>query len=268
MSQLLRSLFAVVSTVWAVLSTPGCASTVLPKPEYRLLAGGAFPFADWEALLQRHVSEEGRVAYAAIDRRDVETLYARIAGSSPANRPEQYPSDSARKAYYLNTYNVLVWKGVLDHLTETFSVGQSKAQFFYLTKYMIGGESLSLYTLENDIVRARFKDPRVHMALNCASVGCPRLSRTAYVPDRVEEQLEQDARRFVAEPRNVQYLPDTGRVRLSAIFDWYQADFGGSHAGVLSWINRYRDAAQQIPLSAQVDVIPYDWSLNRQPASR
>lgn len=268
MTQLLRSLLPAVSTVWAVLSAPGCATTVLPKPEYRLLAGGAFPFADWEALLQRHVDAEGRVAYPAVDRRDVETLYARIAGSSPANHPEQYPNDSARKAYYLNAYNVLVWKGVLDHLSDTFSVAQSKAQFFYLTKYLIGGEPMSLYTLENEIVRARFKDPRVHMALNCASTGCPRLSRSAYVPERVDEQLEQDARLFVKEPRNVQYLPDTGHVRLSAIFDWYQADFGGSHASVLAWINRYRDAAAQIPLSAQVDVIPYDWSLNRQPGGR
>jgi len=268
MSQLLRSFLATASVVWAVLATPGCASTVLPRPEYRLLAGGVFPFADWEALLQRHVDDQGRVAYAAIDRRDVETLYARIAGSSPANHPEQYPADSARKAYYLNAYNVLVWKGVLDHLSDTYSVGQNKAQFFYLTKYLVGGEPLSLYSLENDIVRARFKDPRVHMALNCASGGCPRLNRTAYVPEHVEEQLDQDARRFVAEPRNVQYQADVGRVRLSAIFDWYQADFGGSHASVLAWINRYRDAAQQIPLSAKIEVVPYDWSLNRQPGSR
>lgn len=254
--------------VAAGISFLGCTTTVLPKAEFAAASSGSSPAAAWDELLKRHVDDDGRVAYDEVDRSQVERLYAALARSSPANQPERYPTPAAREAYYLNTYNVLVWKGVLDRLSGQFSVGQEKARFFYLTKYVVGGEAMSLYHLENAVLRSRFQDPRIHMALNCASAGCPKLSRDAYLPELLDEQLDRETRRFVSEARNVAYDDTSRRLHLSSIFDWYRADFGDGEQAVIAWINRYRAESDRIPATAQIEYVPYDWSLNRRSAPR
>jgi hypothetical protein len=254
--------------VGASLSFLSCATTILPKAEFSAASPGPFPAAEWDQLLKRHVDDHGRVAYDEVDRSQVERLYAAIAASGPINHPELYSTPAAREAYYLNAYNVLVWKGVLDRLPGQFSVGQEKARFFYLTRYVVGGEAMSLYHLENAVLRSTFHDPRIHMALNCASAGCPKLSRDAYLPERLDEQLDRDTRRFVSETRNVAYDDKAKRLRLSSIFDWYRADFGDSPQAVIAWINRYRTDSEKMPATAQIEYVPYDWSLNRRSAPR
>lgn len=254
----------VISTALSFLT---CATTILPPAEVSEERRGPFPAAEWDMLLQRHVDSDGRVAYDEIDRFQVERIYAAIAGSSPANHPERYPTQAAREAYYLNTYNALVWKGVLDRLSSQFSVGKEKARFFYLTRYVVGGEAMSLYHLENAVLRSNFHDPRIHMALNCASAGCPKLSREAYLPERLDEQLDRDTRHFVSEARNVAYDQRSMRLRLSSIFNWYRADFGESPQAMIAWLNRYRAEGDKLPTTAQIEYMPYDWSLNRRSTS-
>lgn len=240
---------------------------ILPKAEFSVVNQSPFPSSEWDRLLKQHVDGDGHVTYDEVDHSQVEQIYAAIAASSPTNHPERYPTQGAREAYYLNTYNVLVWKGVLDHLSGQFSVGQEKARFFYLTKYVVGGEAMSLYHLENAVLRSTFHDPRIHMALNCASAGCPKLSREAYLPDQLNEQLDREARRFVSEARNVAYDDKSMRLRLSSIFDWYRADFGDGPQAVIAWINRYRAESDKVPMTTQIEYVPYDWSLNRRRAS-
>ena len=108
-----------------------------------------------------------------------------------------------------------------------------RAGFFFLQRVEVGGRRLSLYTLENRIVRARFDEPRIHFALNCASVGCPSLPPEAFVPERLEQQLARETARFLSEERNVAVDLDARIVRLSSIFDWYDVDFTG-------WMERLR----------------------------
>jgi hypothetical protein len=88
----------------------------------------------------------------------------------------------------------------------------------------MGGRSISLYSLENDVIRP-MGDPRVHFALNCMSVSCPRLPRTAFTADGLDRELDAAAREFVGDDRNVHFDRETRTVTLSAIFDFYTKDF-------------------------------------------
>ncbi len=150
-----------------------------------------------------------------------------------------------------------------------------KVRFFAFNRILLGGERMSLYQLENGIVRARFPEPRIHFALNCASIGCPRLPREAFDPARLDAQLEREARAFVSEPRNFEIQHEARTVWLSAIFDWYDVDFtdwvqrvsGGSEGTLLDAVARWLPPSQAAELRERtqgyrVRFRPYDWRLN------
>ena len=120
--------------IFAWLFTSACGCVVQPRPELLASAPPAFPDAEWDAMLKRYVDDVGRVDYAAVDRPRLEGLYAAVAATGPGKDPDKYPTAAAREAYYLNVYNVLVWKGVLDRLPGLRSVGQQRTRFFYLTR--------------------------------------------------------------------------------------------------------------------------------------
>ena len=84
---------------------------------------------------------------------------------------------------------MLVWKNVLDRLPKLKSVDDEKVSFFVFTKLLVGGKATNLKDLESDVIRPQFKDPRVHMALNCASAGCPELPAEAFTADKLDAQL-------------------------------------------------------------------------------
>ncbi|MEO6954021.1 MAG: DUF547 domain-containing protein [Polyangia bacterium] len=241
-----------------VSSGLACAGVVAPQKDAALTP---FPTARWNALLEKNVDTEGRVSYDRVDKAEVDKLYASIAASSPTTSAD-YPTAKAKEAYYLNAYNVLVWKNVLDRLPKLKSVDDAKLSFFVFTKFEVGGKAISLKDLESDIIRPQFKDPRVHMALNCASAGCPALPREAFTADRLDEQLDREVRKFVGEKRNVDYDAAKKVVRISKIFDWYKDDFGKEPQKVLAWINGYRAKDAQLATDSKISYIDYDWHLN------
>jgi len=130
---------------------------------------------------------------------------------------------------------------------------------------------MSLKKLEDDLVRAGFQDPRIHAALNCASVGCPRLPREAFLPETLDGQLDAAMKEFVSEERNCSVDSAAGTVTLSKIFDWFRQDFeefpqplGQGGGELIDYINRYRAAAEQIPADVKIKFASYDKTLNRQ----
>jgi len=256
--------FALVAAV-TISAAPACyGSTIKPDPNALAQAAVPFPWAAWDKLLKQHVDDKGRVDYNAIDKGELEKVFAAVAASSPKKNPDKYPTQNAQKAYYINAYNVLVWKNVLTRLPKLKNVDSEKTSFFYFTKFPIGGDDINLYDLENKIVRPQFKDARVHFALNCASGGCPQLPAEAFTPDKVDAQLSREARKFVNEKRNVDFDPATKKLKLSHIFDWYKDDFGKDPAKVIAWINNYRAADAKLPVDAKIEYVDYDWTLNDQ----
>lgn len=249
-----------------VSSAAASAEVVRPDPAAARLAKRPLPTAVWDGLLKRYVDEKGRVDYTRLaatsqDRERFEALFASVAASSPKKTPELYRGLAAQEAYYLNVYNILVWKNVLLRLPKIGRVDEEK-NFFSGTEFLVGGEAMSLDVLEKRIIRPTFDDPRVHMALNCASGGCPVLPREAFTAERLSAELDREARRFCSEPRNVRIDSAAQRIALSRIFDWYRDDFGGTTAAVIDWINRYRDSAAKLPQDAKVEYLDYDWTLN------
>jgi hypothetical protein len=135
----------------------------------------------------------------------------------------------------------------------------------------VAGRERTLDEIENEILRGRFRDPRIHVALVCGATSCPRLRREAYRGDRLDAQLDDQARWFVNDgSRNVVDLI-ARTVALSSIFKWFAPDFGGE-AGVRAFVARYVGWPDQAALLRQDDVpvryLDYDWTLNAQPGQR
>lgn len=241
----------------------GCFSTArVPRPAGPPLpvTRGAFPHQALDALQRKHVDGSGRVDYQglAADRLELQRYLTAVAEHSPDSDPDLFPTREEQLAYWINGYNAYVLWAVLER-PGMRSVSDEKTDFFYFTEYELGGASWSLYNLENDVIRERFSEPRIHMAVNCASAGCPELPAEAFLPEKLEAQLAREAARFCAHPDKVRVEGNV--VKVSQIFEWYAADFepGGPVEFCRKW------GREDLPSGAKVEYIPYDWALNAQP---
>lgn len=227
----------------------------------------------WSRLLEAHVKSGAdglnRVDYATFKSAGHAELKAYLAmlqslDVTVLDRPEQF-------AFWANLYNAKTVDIILDKypvrsikdislgggLVATFTGGPWKAKVL-----KVGGLDLSLDDIEHAILRVVHRDPRVHYAVNCASVGCPNLLRAAFTGATLEAQLDAGARAFVNSPRGVRI---TGRsVWASSIYDWFQADFGGNAAGVLAHVRKYAEPAllQKLEGITAIGEYGYDWRLN------
>ena len=236
----------------------------------------SFDHASWDRVLKAYVSAAGEVDYAAIKRnsKDLDQYIAQLARSSPTSRPELFPSRAARLAYWINAYNAFVTRGVVNHYP-TRSVRDLGVLygFFWRNYYTAGGVSMTLRSLENDILRKEFADPRIHFAIVCASLSCPMLARDAFTEPNVESLLDAQARRFINQRRNVNIDAQKNSVTLSRIFDWYRQDFvgSGSRRPLLDYVRRYLTPERQRSLRAlknpSIGFFDYDWAIN-DPGSR
>ena len=130
-----------------------------------------------------------------------------------------------------------------------------------LELFPLQGEKLTLNQIEHGILRPIWKDPRVHYAVNCASLGCPNLSPEAYRSDNLERLLDQGARDYINHPRGVQVQDE--ELVVSSIYEWFKADFGGTDAGVFAHLRQYaRPGLAEILGNYDSFDDAYDWSLN------
>lgn len=177
-----------------------------------------------------------------------------------------FPDDAAFAAW-ANLYNALTVQVVVqnypvdsirDIRSGLFSAGPWKRDLV-----TVEGKTLTLDNIEHDILRVRFSDPRVHYAVNCASLGCPDLQATAWTAETLDADLNQAARHYINHPRGVTVLP-SGKLRVSKIYDWYEEDFGGTASGVVQHIKQYADPelAEQLSQNTVIANYVYDWSLN------
>ena len=224
----------------------------------------AVDHAGWEGLLRRHV-QNGLVDYQGVKQEEAQLnqYLASVQGVQVA----QLPKD-AQLAFWINAYNACVFRGVLDH-QPLKSVRDVKGFFDKLT-YRVGGGSMVLNDMEKQ-ARA-FGDWRTHAAVNCASTSCPPLRAEAYLPERVEAQLAEQAAKWLADPQRGLRLDDK-TLWVSKIFKWYARDFvasgkTGATEMLLPVIRPYIDPAlaQRIEQGhPEVKFMDYDWTLNAQP---
>jgi hypothetical protein len=230
-----------------------------------------------DALLGRHVTlpADGvaRVAYARwkAAAADMAALDAWIAAAA-TRRPTAMPRAEAF-AFWANLYNALTLKVVLDRhpvrsIRDIRSTGVpfDPRQFNgpWRTRLVtIEGRAMSLDDIEHGVMRPTFRDPRVHYAVNCASIGCPNLRPRAFRAATLEADLDDAARGFVNHPRGVTVQPD-GRLRVSSIYHWFKEDFGGTDAGVIAHLRSHAapPLAARLAQATAIAGHDYDWALN------
>ncbi len=220
-------------------------------------------------MLKTYVNEIGEVDYAALKahRADLDEYIRLLAESSPENRSPLFPTRAHELAYWINAYNAFVIRGVVDHYPtrSVLDLGMLK-RFFWRNDYNAGGVTMSLYHLENGIIRKKYREPRIHFAIVCASLSCPMLSRDAFTAENLEPNLDREARRFVNQRRNVLIDPAGNQVTLSAIFKWYKEDFESTAQSVLGYIGQYATEGNRKALDAlkqpKIQYFDYDWSIN------
>ena len=237
----------------------------------------------WTELLKKHVvvidgGKASQVHYAALAR-DRDLLKAYLAMLSDVTQQEfSNWGKEQQLAFLINAYNAHMLELILTRYPNIKSVWDFGKIFnnpFKNRFVTLFGRELSLDDIEHDTIRARgvFDEPRIHMAVNCASVGCPMLREEAYVADKLEQQLEQQVVRFLSDhPRN-RFNPVNGTLEVSRIFDWYGKDFATGLKGITSREQFFAKHAAQLAgapdqqklirdQKASIRFLEYDWSLN------
>ncbi len=229
----------------------------------------SIPHAAWQEFLARYLVPEhpsgiARVRYAEVDDADREALQdylRRLASLDPRGH-----SAAEQQAFWINLYNALTVELVLAH----YPVGSIREIYGGLFNRgpwdepltSIAGQRLTLNDIEHRILRPIFADPRIHYAVNCASLGCPNLAAQAYTAANLEALLDAGARAYVNHPRGVRF--DGERLELSSLYDWYAVDFGGDLAGVRAHLVQFAEPALAARLRAHAGSAryAYDWRLN------
>lgn len=217
---------------------------------------------DWDTLLQQHVSTTGQVDYQDF-----------IADSTRLNKylndlsrhvPSNNWSEPEQLAYWINAYNAFTVKLIMDH----YPVKSIKdiadglpmiASPWDIKFFKIGNVDFDLNTIEHKILRAKFKEPRIHFAINCASVSCPKLRAEAYSAAQLEAQLEAQTMDFLNHP--TKNIINHEVTQLSQIFDWFRGDFVEC-GGVFKFIQKYNHNIRE---GNKVELLKYDWKLNEHP---
>lgn len=216
----------------------------------------------WGELLKKHVSGAS-VDYRGF-KKDEQRLDQYLAVLSETRIKEL--SGNEQFAFYINAYNAFTVKLILTRYPGINSIKEIGSFFTnpWQKKFIpLSGRTVTLDYIEHEVLRPKFKDPRVHFAINCASRGCPPLRCEPYEAKKLEEQLDEQAAAFINNP-DQNFLKDN-RLHLSKIFKWFEEDFNDKP---VRFVRRYAQPGLKEAIDAagddlKVSYLPYDWSLNQ-----
>lgn len=231
-------------------------------------------FEPWDRMLHQYVDAQGRVNYQTWKVAAVGELQQWLNELSGLNL-QDYPDSNQRLALWLNLYNALVIAQVLRSYPissirpQIFGIPSWIAFFWFFSRpvFSLGDRRYSLNDIEHGVVRAEFKDPRIHFALVCAAVGCPLLRNQAYQPQQVQTQLDEDAKRFINNPDKVRFDAATETLYCSKIFKWYRQDFLNVAASLPAYIQTYLSPNLPLTSATPVRYLDYNWCLNQRMSS-
>lgn len=277
---LLSATALIVASSVAYLACSGESRQVVVGKDIHDYGGGtakAIPLdrvdhSTWDWLLQKYVDRDGMVDYdswkaSEPDRRALKQYLGTLSAADVSARTTR----QGKLAYWINAYNALTVQGILD-VYPTSSIRNHTAK---LIGYNIWDDLLlpvdnrkySLNQIEHKILR-KLGEPRIHFAIVCASIGCPRLLNRAYTSGSLELQLAENTGDFFARQRNFQVDLANRKVRVSSILDWFGEDFGPTPRKGLAGLAKYMpdEATRKLIASADFSVshLDYDWSLNEQ----
>ena len=224
--------------------------------------------SDWQHFLDRYVrfsdsTKMHMVLYGSVSREDygqLQNYLSRMARVDPRSLPKK-----EQLAYWINLYNALTVDLILRNYPIKSITKLGKGWFrtgpWEDEVIVIQDKSLSLNDIEHRILRPLWNDPRIHYAINCASIGCPDLSPIVYRSGDIDYQLDEAGKRFINQTKGANFVG--GRLMLSKIFEWYSADFGGSD-GTWKELMKYAEPGLRKRLESYKGGISYhyNWKLN------
>ncbi|NJR40898.1 MAG: DUF547 domain-containing protein [Leptolyngbyaceae cyanobacterium CSU_1_4] len=227
-------------------------------------------FEMWNGLLHQYVDPQGRVDYRAWKAQQPQTLthwltdLERLDLSPDLSREQQL-------ALWINLYNAFTLSTILERYPIAsirplvFGIPNWFAflWFFQRRVYRFAHQTYSLAQIENQILRDRLQEPRIHFAIVCASLGCPLLRNEAYTPEKVTQQLEEDAVRFINNPNKVRYDAHAKTLYCSKIFKWYRQDFLTVSPSIPDYVRSFLPPDLPLSASPPIAYLDYDWSLNQ-----
>jgi hypothetical protein len=219
----------------------------------------------YDSLLRKYVNSEGLVDYKGFIKDSIEfKSYLNLLSANYPN--EKNWSKEERLAYWLNAYNAFTIKLICNYYPVA-SIKDVKSGIPFVSDtwtiefFSIEGKKYNLNNIEHGIVRPKFNDPRVHCALNCASMSCPKLLNEAYRAEKLNEQLDAQVRGFLKDSSRNKII-STEKAELSKIFTWFEGDFKKVSPSVIAFINKYSDV--KLSEKAKLGYLDYDWKLNEQ----
>ncbi len=236
-------------------------------------------YSEYDRLTRKYVNAQGLVNYSGLKSElpALKTFIDQISAVSPESHSQLFSDGGEQLRYWMTAYNA--W--VLYIAAAEYPSKSSLWNFVGLFRnrdIKLGGKALGLEDLEHKIIRKRYKEPRIHFYINCAATSCPPLWQGAIPQGKTWDVLNQSAKRFINDPRNVKFDPTTRKLQLSKIFDWFKDDFltylkeqkGIAEPHISQYLLMYldsptREALEKIPVGEiSISYFSYNKSLNEQ----
>ena len=240
----------------------GCSAVPTSFSPTRPLPPAEFSHQVFGIVVQTYV-RNGQVNYPVIQ---VDRRFTQYLDQLDRVDPNSLSRED-RLAFWINAYNAYAIKGILDGSTPGSLVGRYR--YFIGRDYRIGGTFVNLHDLERKILIAQFHEPRIHFAIVCASMSCPKLQSWTYGGGQLNEQLNHAAREFINDPTRNRFDREKKIASLSKIFEWFAEDFDAQAGSLSRYVAQYvadPDLARDLTSTPyRIEFLDYDWSLNGTP---
>lgn len=210
-----------------------------------------------DALLKKHVNTKGNVNYKGF-KQDEAQLQAYL--DQLANiKPQKSWSAAKAKAFWANAYNAYTIQLILDNypLKSIMNIKRNGKDAWSIPFAKVGGKTYTLNQIEHEILRKKYSDPKIHVAVNCASGSCPQLPNYAFTEKNYESKTTLLMKKFINDSSRNKISEN--KVQLSKIFEWFQEDFT-KEGDLINFLNQYSNV--KINQKAKISYLKYDWSLN------
>ncbi|MDJ0704901.1 MAG: DUF547 domain-containing protein [Leptolyngbyaceae cyanobacterium MO_188.B28] len=280
---------SILALLPALLLLPSCAGALLSAQPVNQVnqtqisdasANAPFSYEPYAAVLNAYVDQKGFVDYPGLqaNRQQLDQFNDSLATVTSATY-DSWP-EAEQIAFWINAYNSLTLKSIVNESPIKESIKDIVGVWRIKQHAVLAdGKALTLNNIEHDVLRVDFNEPRIHVAINCASFSCPDLLNEPYTAAKLDVQLDEQTNRFLSNPKGLRIDRETNTVYLSKIFDWFGEDWKATYSvesgftgnqnekAVLNFISGYLNADDKAYLEAgnyKVKYMNYDWSLNDQ----
>jgi len=238
--------------IWLITLLPASDTAVAQTPVQAVISASPSIHAGFDSLLQKNVSESGKVNYKGFiaDKAALDAYLQLLSENMPADGA----SREEKMTFWINAYNAFTIDLIARNYPTTSILKFDNGKTWDVKRIKLGGKKYSLNQIENEILRPQFKDARIHFAVNCAAQSCPPLYNHAFEPGQLDSLLDVRTRQFVNDKKYNALSAKS--VKVSKIFEWYAGDFGN----LIAFLNKY--STVKIGSKATVVYNEYDWELN------